>query len=192
MPVRGAAALGLTLLTLAVLRDRGPLPGDLWFVEHIQRLGPPVPAIADAIRLVTSTEACIAASLPALIWMARRQRRATSIVIAIAAASMLVVQPGAKQLVDRPRPSEELVDVRADYSSKSYPSGHSLSTTTTWGAAGGYAWRAGRRRLAAGLWIPILLTGLSSSVQGVHWPSDAAAGTLIGGLAAWLIVRALD
>ena len=186
-----AAVVVAVTLTWAVLADPGPLPGDLWLVRHAQALGQPVPALAGFVRRTTSTESCLIATLPALVWLGRRHRRVAAGALAIALASVLVVQPVSKQLVDRPRPSHDLVEVRAEYTSMSYPSGHSLSTTTTWGAAAGYVWRRGRRKWAALLAMPVLLTGASSSVQGVHWPSDAVAGTLIGGLAAWLIVRAL-
>ena len=51
------------------------------------------------------------------------------------------------------------------------------------------AWRARRRVWATALAIPAVATGLSSSIQGVHWPSDALAGTIVGGFAAWWISR---
>jgi undecaprenyl-diphosphatase len=119
----------------------------------------------------------------------RRHGRRAAPAIVIALMSMLVLQPVTKELIDRPRPTADHVDVRAEHTSTSFPSGHSLSTTTTWGAAGLVTWRAQRRRWAAVLTIPVALTGVSSSVQGVHWPSDAVAGTIIGGFAAWWIMR---
>jgi undecaprenyl-diphosphatase len=186
------AVVAVGLLTWAVVAHPGPLPGDLWLVRNAQRLGQPVPALAELVRLTTSSEACLIATIPAIVWLRRRNARALVPALAIALIWMLAVQPVSKELVDRPRPSEHQVDVRADYSSKSYPAGHSLSTTTTWGAASAYAWRNGRRWTAAALGLPVLLTGMSSSVQGVHWPSDAVAGTIIGGLGAWLIVRVLS
>jgi membrane-associated phospholipid phosphatase len=97
-----------------------------------------------------------------------------------------------KELVDRPRPDATQVEVRAVHSSKSFPSGHSLSTTTVWGAAAALTWRQRRRLAAIGLAVPIVATGVASAVQGVHWPSDALAGTVVGGFAAAAIVRTLD
>jgi membrane-associated phospholipid phosphatase len=190
--VVGASATLLAMLTVAVLADPGPLAGDLWLVRRAQQLGRPVPALASIVRVTTSTEACLVAAVPAAVWLARRHGRAVAPALAIALVWMLAVQPLSKELVDRPRPSEEQVDVRADYSSTSYPSGHSLSTTTTWGAASAYAWSRRRRRLAVVLALPVVCTAGSSTVQGVHWPSDALAGTIIGGVAAWLIVRSLQ
>ena len=105
--------------------------------------------------------------------------------VSVCLVSMLLVQPLSKELVDRDRPSSAEVEVRAEHSSRSHPSGHSLSTATTWGAAALYASRLGRRRLAAALAMPIACTAVASGIHGVHWASDAVAGTIVGGAAAW-------
>jgi membrane-associated phospholipid phosphatase len=186
--VVAVALVVLALLTWAVVARSGPLPGDLWAVRNAQGLGQPVPALAELVRLTTSTEACLIASIPGIVWLRRHHPDSVLPVVVIGLIWMLGVQPVSKELVDRPRPSEQQVEVRADHSSQSYPAGHSLSTTATWGAASAYAWRTGRRWSAAAFGLPVVLTAISSSVQGVHWPSDAVAGTIIGGLAAWLIV----
>jgi membrane-associated phospholipid phosphatase len=183
-----AAAL-LVALTVAVLVDGGPLPGELRLVRWWQSVGEPVPALAEFVRATTSTEACMVASLPAAWWLVRRHGRRAAPAIVIALLSMLVLQPVTKELIDRPRPTADQVDVRAAHTSMSFPSGHSLSTTTTWGAASLLAWRSRRRGSAVLLAVPVALTGVSSSVQGVHWPSDAVAGTIIGAFAAWWIMR---
>lgn len=171
-------------LSIAVLRDPGPLPGDLWIVRHLQRIGEPVPTFADWVRLTTSTEATLVVfAIPA--WLViRRHRRAGALAVAIAVATMLIAQPAFKELIDRPRPSTEQVDVRAGYDSASFPSGHSMSTATAWGAAAMVAARHRRRREATALCVPIALTSVASLIQGVHWPSDSLAGLLIGGIAA--------
>lgn len=174
----------LALLTVAVLVHPGPLPGELSLVHRLQRLGEPVPSLASFVRLTTSTEACLLASVGPAVWLVRRDRRRGAIAIAIGLLTMLAVQPLSKVVIDRPRPAVEQVDVRADHDSKSFPSGHSLSTTTTWGAGALIGWRMRRRLLATGLAVPVVATGWSSSVQGVHWPTDAIAGTIIGGWAA--------
>ena len=70
------------------------------------------------------------------------------------------------------------------HSSMSFPSGHSMSTTTVWAAAAVLAIGHGQRWLAGLLCLPIVLTAVASSVLGVHWPSDAVAGTLLGAAAA--------
>jgi undecaprenyl-diphosphatase len=174
----------LAVLTIAVVGHPGPLPGDLAVVDLLQQLGQPVPALAAFVRLTTSTEACLLAAIVPAVWLVRRDRRRGALAIAIGLLAMLAVQPLSKVAVDRPRPTAEQVDVRAEHESNSFPSGHSLSTATTWGAAALISWRLGRRGAGAALALPVAVTGLSSSIQGVHWPSDAIAGTIIGGWAA--------
>jgi undecaprenyl-diphosphatase len=149
-----------------------------------QKLGEPVPTLADGVRLTTSTEAAlILFAVPAAL-VINRYRRAGGLAVAIAVLTMLVAQPVIKEVIDRPRPSAEQVDVRAEYDSNSFPSGHSMSTTAAWGAAALVAARHRRPRLAAALCVPIALTSVASLVQGVHWPSDSLAGLMLGGISA--------
>lgn len=181
----------LGILTIAVLSVDGPLPGEVAYILWWQEFGQPVPLFADVVRHATSTEANIAVGLIPAIWVIRRHGRRGVAAVLICLASMLVVQVGSKELIDRDRPTEAEVEVRRDHTSRSYPSGHSLSTTTVWGAFALYAWRTDRRRRAAALAAPIACTFVSSGIHGVHWPSDAVAGTIMGAAAAWLAIRAL-
>jgi membrane-associated phospholipid phosphatase len=186
------AVLVVIGLAVAVVTHPGPLPGELGYIRWLQDLDEPVPTLADVVRATTGTEAAlIMAAVPAVWLLARRGWRG-AIAVAIAAATMLVVQPAVKDIVDRPRPSPQLVDVRADTESMSFPSGHSMSSTTVWGAIAGAAWARRRRIVAIAAAVPIALTFFSSGVQGVHWPSDAIAGTLLGATAAWLIVPQVE
>lgn len=182
------AAFGLAL---AVVAHPGPLPGELGYVRWLQDLGAPAPAIADAARVVTGTEGTLVMMAAPAAWLLARRGRPGAIAVAIAVVTMLVAQPVVKEIVDRPRPSEQLVDVRAENRSKSFPSGHSMSTTTLWGAVAGVAWAHRRRLGALAATGPILLTFFSSGVQGVHWPTDAVGGTLLGAVAAGQIVPRL-
>ena len=185
----GAVAVAVGL-AVAVAWHPGPFPGEVGYVRALQRLGEPTPRLADGVRVLTSTEATLVWMLPTLVVL-RRHGRAGIIALAIALGAMLVVQPLFKEVVDRPRPSVAQVDVRAGYDSESFPSGHSLSTTTLWGAAAGYAWSRRRRGVATALTVPIVATGISSAVQGVHWPTDVIAGTLTGAAAATAIAGVL-
>jgi undecaprenyl-diphosphatase len=187
-----AAALALLAgLTLAVLVHPGPLPGELAYVDWLQSLGGPVPEAAELVRLVTGTEgSLVVGALPA-VWLVRRRGRAGAAAVLVVVVAMLVVQPLFKELVDRPRPDATQVDVRAEHSSTSFPSGHSLSTTALYGVAVGLALRERRRAPALLAAVPVVVTGVASGVQGVHWPSDALAGTITGALAAALAVRLL-
>jgi len=178
-----AAGVVVLLLTVAVSIHPDPLPGELGYIRWLQDLGEPVPSIADVVRTTTGTEAAlIVGALPA-IWLVSRHRTRGVAGVAIALVTMLVAQPLLKEIVDRPRPTPDQVEVRAEHESKSFPSGHSMSTTTVWAAAA-VASLHRKRAMAVALGVPIALTGASSGVQGVHWPSDVLAGTLLGALAA--------
>lgn len=183
-----AAWVMLAVSTIAVVAVDGPLPGEVAFIRWLQDFGQPVPAFADVLRATTGTEGNLVIGVVPAVWLIRRHGRAGVAAVAICLVAMLVVQPVSKELVDRDRPTEAQVEVRAEHSSRSYPSGHSLSTATVWGAAALYATRCGRRRLGAVLAVPIGCTAVASGIHGVHWASDAVAGTIIGLTAAWLAV----
>jgi undecaprenyl-diphosphatase len=180
----GLAVAIATALAVAVVVNPGPLPGEVWVVRRWQTLDEPVPTLAEWVRLTTSTQAALVVGAVPALWAIRRYRRAGAVAVAIVAGTMLVAQPVLKEVVDRPRPTEAQVDVRAPYTSKSFPAGHSMSTTAVWGAAAIVAARHRRPLLAGALCVPIALTAAATQVQGVHWASDVLAGTLLGGLAA--------
>jgi undecaprenyl-diphosphatase len=96
--------------------------------------------------------------------------------------------------VDRPRPSPDLVHVATQLPYGSFPSGHALNLTATFGflislvlALVPHAWW--RRALVALLAIPILLIGVARVYEGAHWPSDVLGGYLIGGIWLALTIR---
>jgi membrane-associated phospholipid phosphatase len=180
------------VLALLVAAHPGPLPGEVGYVRGLQRLGEPVPTAAEAVWAATGTEpALVVVAGVAAVWLLRRRgaRHAVGVAgaVAVAATTMLLVQPAVKDVVDRPRPTSADVEVRAATTSETFPSGHVMSTTTVWGAAMIVAWRRCRRAVAVVVSVPIALTFVSSAVQGVHWPTDAVAGTLCGAAAAWSI-----
>lgn len=191
--VGAAVAVAIaTILGAVIAAHPGPLAGELAFVRALQDLPEPVPSLAEFVRFTTGSEGALLVAAPAIAWLVWRGRRDDYLAVAVVLGTILVVQPVTKEIVDRPRPDTSQVDVRAGHESRSYPSGHSLSTTTVWGAAAGLLWLARRRRLAAIATVPIVLTGFASSVQGVHWPSDAIGGTLVGFAAAVVVVQLVD
>lgn len=185
------AVVVVAVLTAAVVVVDGPLPGELAYIRWLQDFGPPVTSFADAVRITTGTEGNIIVGIVPGLWLVHRHGRRGAAAVAICLAAMLIVQPASKEIIDRDRPSEAQVEVRAEHSSRSYPSGHSLSTSTVWGTAALYAWSVRRRRLAVVLYVPVASNLVASGVHGVHWASDAITGTIVGLTAAWLAVRVL-
>ncbi len=94
-----------------------------------------------------------------------------------------------KLLVVRPRPSADLVEVFANLSSKSFPSGHVVMITTVCGFLAFLvytllkpSWE--RTSLLVAAAIPIALMGPSRIYLGQHWFSDVMGAYLLGSL--WL------
>ena len=111
----------------------------------------------------------------------------------LAAGGSGVLWYGIAPLVDRPRPSPELVYVKAEIQHGSFPSGHVLNLT----AGFGFAWYLAYTLLprsplrTAILWLtPIYLVvlGIARFYEGQHWPSDVLGGFLLGGLWLWLCI----
>ena len=91
----------------------------------------------------------------------------------------------AKGLVDRPRP--HLLHPVADVGGASFPSGHAAGTAAVFGVLTLLFLRAGNRALTyivvSVVVLLIVCVGASRVLLGVHYPSDVAAGFLVGGLA---------
>jgi len=103
---------------------------------------------------------------------------------AVAAAGAVVSDFTLGELVGRIRPFN-------DASNNSYPSGHVFGTTVLFGFLGFLAIQLkARRRYLVPLLIAItgiiLAVGPSRIYEQAHWPSDVAAGYLLGAL--WLVI----
>ena len=177
----GALLLGIALAALAATNDR--LPGDLSATRSLQESPFPGEPFSDVLRAVSGTEvvAGISAVLALAAWLTGRRRPA--IALAAGLAVMVLLQFGVKEIVDRPRPPPDLVDLRAGFTSPSFPSGHAMSPTYLYGFLAAVALAApvpGRVRGAVfgGVVLFLVLGGLANVWLGVHWPSDVVGGYL--------------
>lgn len=92
-----------------------------------------------------------------------------------------------KILIERPRPSADLVDVARVSGGFSFPSGHVMSAVVLWGFVL-FASRVIRQqtlRLSVQLFsvAMIALMGLQRVYAGAHWPTDVIAAYLWGAVA---------
>jgi undecaprenyl-diphosphatase len=86
-----------------------------------------------------------------------------------------------KDLAERPRPTDDLVQVSAQANGFSFPSGHVLGSVLLWGflcylAAKTIPHRGLRLGVQALCLSILVLTGLQRIYAGAHWPSDVLGG----------------
>ncbi len=96
---------------------------------------------------------------------------------------------GIKLIVDRPRPSADLVNVISELKDYSFPSGHVLYFTTFVGFLLFLSYTLlknswWRTTLLIILGSMVALIGLSRIYEGQHWASDVLAAYLLGSV--WL------
>lgn len=175
------ALLGFTL-ALSVLAAAHPrLPADRAIATWAQDLPFPGEPLSDAVRATTSTEIVLATGYAGAVVLWLRGHRRQALLLAGGLAILPLLQAGIKELVDRPRPDPALVELRASFSSPSFPSGHVMSPTYLYGFLLYLVWRLPlppwpRWLLASWSIFLLLFTGPVNVYLGVHWPSDVLGG----------------
>ncbi|MEW5356261.1 phosphatase PAP2 family protein [Streptomyces sp. 16-176A] len=130
---------------------------------------------------------CGAATLMAVSGGWRGRRAAVTGLTALAVAQ-LVSNALCKRLADRPRPPKEWIphdEVEDRPDSSSFPSGHTAAAVAFTAAVAPAAPLAGA--LCA---VPAGMVAVERVQSGAHYPSDVAAGAVIGLACAWLVRRA--
>jgi len=178
-------ALAIALSVLAAVHDT--LPGDRGIMDWAEGRVFPGETLSDAVRAITSTEVVLStgAAVALVLWL--RGWRRTAVLLAIALVLLPLMEAGLKELVDRPRPDPALVDLRASFSSASFPSGHVTSSAFLYGFLVYLSLVlplavAARWALAAAAAAVFLLSGPVNVYLGVHWPSDVLGGYVWGTL----------
>ncbi|MER7309622.1 phosphatase PAP2 family protein [Streptomyces griseoluteus] len=151
--------------------------------QAASRIPPGVGKVLSAVEeAAESTKLwCGAAAAMACLGGWRGRRTAVTGMAALVVAQ-LVSNGLCKQVADRPRPPKEWfphdeVDDRPD----SFPSGHTAAAVA-FTAAVAPAWPA----VGAACSLPAGLVALERVQSGAHYPSDVAAGAVIGLASAWL------
>ncbi len=121
----------------------------------------------------------------------RREPRA-ALVWCLLGASVMALQSGLKQFIDRPRP--RLWPWLVSASGPAMPSGHALASAAFYPLLGHLLARwhpPGARVYRAFGWLLPPLIGCGRVYLGVHWPSDVLVGWALGALLGGLAWRAL-
>jgi undecaprenyl-diphosphatase len=195
-------ALGATLaaaiaLSIAVSVADTPMPGEAGAIRELQPWAFPGQTLSDFIRAITTTGmVMILGTLLAIGLFAIGERREALVLLALLFV-LAWAQPGIKELIDRPRPTSDQFDIRAEITSPSFPAGHAMSPAVLYGyviaLCATMQWPRVARAIAATVCVAVLaLTGIAHVWLGVHWPADVVGGYLWGAtlvLAAMLLSR---
>lgn len=182
--VLGALA---TAVLAAYASTNGSPAWEAGVVRSVQDL--PLPGLHQmSLALTTAGREPLAVVLPAAaiaaLWLVGQQRLAGFLFLAAVAR---VLSGVVKALVDRPRPSEALVDVSYYLDGPSFPSGHVLTTALFFGFlcyASLYLFPQRSLRLGVQVFclVVIALMGIARMELGAHWPTDVLGGYLIAAL----------
>ncbi len=130
----------------------------------------------------------ILGALMLALWL---RRLPTEVIVLGIAQTLYFPQLLVKQLVQRPRPTEDLISITEIGDGFAFPSGHVTLGITVYGTIAMIAlirlepgWRRNAVLGASG--AILIFSAISRPAFGAHWPSDALGGVLLGGI--WLLV----
>lgn len=194
-PLIWGSALGALILTLGVLSalvKSNPDSGtEMSLMTWVQGWSAPgLSRLMEDISVWTDAEGrfAVPALAIAFLLITGRARRGWAIALATVIVSLAALgfDYGLGQFVDRGRPISEPTG-------SSFPSGHTFGSTVLFGFI---AVLAIRHELRMSLRAPlvtlmatmIVMVGLSRVFLSAHWPTDVAAGYLLGGILLLLLV----
>ena len=189
------AALAGFIVLAAFAEEQTRFAGDLWISQHAQRIHSPLFAgsidLAEAIASAPYVVALIAGPM-ILLWYFNRRREA---LLMLAVPLGWSVNAVVKVLVDRPRPSELLVNVTSHPSDASFPSGHVIVAALAFGLIFYVATvliRHAWRRIAVQVFCVygVVFTGIARIYHGEHWASDVYGSLLLASLVLAVVIAA--
>ena len=138
----------------------------------------------------------IAIALATASWAMWRKQRTEALFVMGALAST-AVNPVLKVLVNRPRPTDDLVWVWRDFGGLGFPSGHAFSAIVLFGMLFYLApylinWKSGVVLIRVLTLALIFLIGVSRVYLGAHWASDVLGGYAYGFMTLTLLIQGLS
>ena len=174
-----ACVLAFIILATLVVR-RGSLAFDEPLAAAIQAL--PIPVWFWEACTFLGGAVLVPIEIGFVLGAALTRRFRLAIILAVVLIVAAVFTDLVKDYVARPRPTLDPLVTATGYS---FPSGHTLNSTVTYGLLALVAWRSGlplavrRGAVALGVMLPFLV-GLSRIALGVHSPTDVLGGWLAG------------
>jgi membrane-associated phospholipid phosphatase len=182
------SAVGLFSMLTFLVETTPSFAIDLQITHAIQSLD--APFLEGFMRLISwpgfLPQSVFVIALIALIFFLN-DLRWEAITVLLASLSSGVANQLVKSLIQRPRPSGDLVDIFEALESYSFPSGHVMYYTIVFGFVWYLVYTLLRRSwerslLLAFFGMLILLVGVSRIYLGQHWASDVLGAYLLGGL----------
>ena len=181
------SAIGTFAFLTFLIETVPSFPIDLQITQAIQSID--FPLFDWLMRLISwpgfSPQSIIISLLIGLLFLVSglRWESVTSLLAALVSG---VTNELVKGLIQRPRPSIDLVDVFQVLNSYSFPSGHVMFYTTVFGFVWYVIYKLLKRSLIRSLLLTligifILLVGISRIYLGQHWASDVLGAYLLGG-----------
>ena len=179
-PLIGILSAIAFFVVAALVARRGSLPFDETFAAFVQGLQIPIGFWEACSRAGGGTLVVVGVAFVLVALLARRPRLALIVALTLIASTLFT--DIVKDYVARPRPPGAILVPTSGFS---FPSGHALNSTATYGLLAVVIWRSSlphALRLAAavvGVTLPILV-GLSRIALDVHYPTDVLGGWLAG------------